>query len=153
MVLSSNLSVLLGVVSAEMFRNMQNSEIIRRMTEEFDEVPQPATAAILIKTDLIPVLENLIGQSLNFQNIASFQHFTPWCSFSSAGQWWLPSYYSRAPVEEVQIQLLWIYLSSGAPVSVQYHLWWIHDGHGHLSSYGTVRLPSPSLQTHLNTGG
>uniref|UniRef100_A0A8C7Y6Z9 Cohesin subunit SA n=1 Tax=Oryzias sinensis TaxID=183150 RepID=A0A8C7Y6Z9_9TELE len=26
-----------GVVSAEMFRNMQNSEIIRRMTEEFDE--------------------------------------------------------------------------------------------------------------------
>lgn len=27
-----------GVVSGEMFRNMQNSEIIRRMTEEFDEV-------------------------------------------------------------------------------------------------------------------
>lgn len=26
-----------GVVSGEMFRNMQNSEIIRRMTEEFDE--------------------------------------------------------------------------------------------------------------------
>lgn len=30
--------VLLGAVSAEMFRNMQNSEIIRKMTEEFDEV-------------------------------------------------------------------------------------------------------------------
>lgn len=29
---------LTGVVSGEMFRNMQNSEIIRRMTEEFDEV-------------------------------------------------------------------------------------------------------------------
>lgn len=29
-----------GVVSGEMFRNMQNSEIIRRMTEEFDEVIQ-----------------------------------------------------------------------------------------------------------------
>lgn len=74
-VLSSNLSVLLGVVSAEMFRNMQNSEIIRRMTEEFDEVPQPATAAILIKTDLIPVLENLIGQSFNFQNMIKFSAF------------------------------------------------------------------------------
>lgn len=28
----------LGAVSAEMFRQMQNSEIIRKMTEEFDEV-------------------------------------------------------------------------------------------------------------------
>lgn len=27
-----------GVVSSEMFRHMQNSEIIRKMTEEFDEV-------------------------------------------------------------------------------------------------------------------
>lgn len=27
-----------GVVTAEMFRHMQNSEIIRKMTEEFDEV-------------------------------------------------------------------------------------------------------------------
>lgn len=27
-----------GVVSGEMFRHMQNSEIIRKMTEEFDEV-------------------------------------------------------------------------------------------------------------------
>lgn len=27
-----------GVVTGEMFRNMQNSEIIRKMTEEFDEV-------------------------------------------------------------------------------------------------------------------
>lgn len=27
-----------GAVSAEMFRQMQNSEIIRKMTEEFDEV-------------------------------------------------------------------------------------------------------------------
>lgn len=27
-----------GAVSSEMFRHMQNSEIIRRMTEEFDEV-------------------------------------------------------------------------------------------------------------------
>lgn len=29
-----------GAVSGEMFRNMQNSEIIRKMTEEFDEVIQ-----------------------------------------------------------------------------------------------------------------
>lgn len=28
----------IGAVSAEMFRQMQNSEIIRKMTEEFDEV-------------------------------------------------------------------------------------------------------------------
>lgn len=28
----------IGVVTAEMFRHMQNSEIIRKMTEEFDEV-------------------------------------------------------------------------------------------------------------------
>lgn len=28
-----------GTVSGEMFRQMQNSEIIRKMTEEFDEVP------------------------------------------------------------------------------------------------------------------
>lgn len=28
----------LGAVSGEMFRHMQNSEIIRKMTEEFDEV-------------------------------------------------------------------------------------------------------------------
>lgn len=27
-----------GAVSAEMFRQMQNSEIIRKMTEEFEEV-------------------------------------------------------------------------------------------------------------------
>lgn len=27
-----------GAVSGEMFRHMQNSEIIRKMTEEFDEV-------------------------------------------------------------------------------------------------------------------
>lgn len=27
-----------GAVSFEMFRHMQNSEIIRKMTEEFDEV-------------------------------------------------------------------------------------------------------------------
>lgn len=30
-----------GAVSGEMFRHMQNSEIIRKMTEEFDEVMQP----------------------------------------------------------------------------------------------------------------
>lgn len=29
-----------GAVSGEMFRHMQNSEIIRKMTEEFDEVKQ-----------------------------------------------------------------------------------------------------------------
>lgn len=29
-----------GAVSGEMFRQMQNSEIIRKMTEEFDEVMQ-----------------------------------------------------------------------------------------------------------------
>ncbi len=28
----------IGAVSSEMFRHMQNSEIIRKMTEEFDEV-------------------------------------------------------------------------------------------------------------------
>lgn len=28
----------IGAVSAEMFRQMQNSEIIRKMTEEFEEV-------------------------------------------------------------------------------------------------------------------
>lgn len=37
--LSLILSVIFaGVVTGEMFRNMQNSEIIRKMTEEFDEV-------------------------------------------------------------------------------------------------------------------
>lgn len=30
----------IGAVSGEMFRHMQNSEIIRKMTEEFDEVMQ-----------------------------------------------------------------------------------------------------------------
>lgn len=44
-----------------MFRNMQNSEIIRRMTEEFDEVPQPATTAVLLKTDQIPVLSSRLA--------------------------------------------------------------------------------------------
>ncbi len=31
-------AIFVGVVTGEMFRNMQNSEIIRKMTEEFDEV-------------------------------------------------------------------------------------------------------------------
>lgn len=31
------LFIITGVVSGEMFRHMQNSEIIRKMTEEFDE--------------------------------------------------------------------------------------------------------------------
>lgn len=31
-------AIFAGVVTGEMFRNMQNSEIIRKMTEEFDEV-------------------------------------------------------------------------------------------------------------------
>jgi hypothetical protein len=30
--------VFAGTVRIEMFRNMQNAEIIRKMTEEFDEV-------------------------------------------------------------------------------------------------------------------
>lgn len=30
--------IYIGAVSAEMFRQMQNSEIIRKMTEEFEEV-------------------------------------------------------------------------------------------------------------------
>lgn len=34
-----------GAVSGEMFRNMQNSEIIRKMTEEFDEVRSAPTDA------------------------------------------------------------------------------------------------------------
>lgn len=33
---------LIGAVSGEMFRHMQNSEIIRKMTEEFDEVVHDA---------------------------------------------------------------------------------------------------------------
>lgn len=37
-----------GVVSGEMFRNMQNSEIIRRMTEEFDEVTVYPIAIVFI---------------------------------------------------------------------------------------------------------
>lgn len=32
-----SLFIITGVVSGEMFRHMQNSEIIRKMTEEFDE--------------------------------------------------------------------------------------------------------------------
>lgn len=32
-------SLISGTVRIEMFRNMQNAEIIRKMTEEFDEVP------------------------------------------------------------------------------------------------------------------
>lgn len=35
---NNNLIWIVGVVTAEMFRHMQNSEIIRKMTEEFDEV-------------------------------------------------------------------------------------------------------------------
>lgn len=41
-----------GVVSGEMFRNMQNSEIIRRMTEEFDEVGvYPNLIVVLISSN------------------------------------------------------------------------------------------------------
>lgn len=35
-----------GAVSAEMFRHMQNSEIIRKMTEEFDEVLSDCTLTV-----------------------------------------------------------------------------------------------------------
>lgn len=35
----SHAVVIAGTVRIEMFRNMQNAEIIRKMTEEFDEVP------------------------------------------------------------------------------------------------------------------
>lgn len=41
-----------GVVTAEMFRHMQNSEIIRKMTEEFDEVTYPKCFDNFMHVDL-----------------------------------------------------------------------------------------------------
>lgn len=39
-----------GTVRIEMFRNMQNAEIIRKMTEEFDEVCFPRVFKLLLVT-------------------------------------------------------------------------------------------------------
>lgn len=67
----------------------------------------------------------------------------------SPGQRGLSSHHAGAHVEEVPLQLLWVHQCFDSPVSVQYHLWWIHDGHRDLTPHWAVWLSSASLQTHL----
>lgn len=84
-----------------MFRNMQNAEIIRKMTEEFDEVTVSATGAF----------QSVKERKLNSR-----------CILPSTGQWGLSSHDAWTHVEEVPLQLLRVHQRSDPPVSVQHHL-------------------------------
>lgn len=64
------------------------------------------------------------------------------------GQRWLSFNYVRTTVEEVPDKLLWLHRGPGAPVSVQYHLRRVYDGHSHLTSHWPVWLTGQSIQTH-----
>lgn len=68
----------------------------------------------------------------------------------STGQRGLSSHHARAHVEKVPLQLLRVHQRFDPPVSVQYNLRRVHDGHGDLPPHRTVRLSSASLQTHLH---
>lgn len=65
-----------GVVSGEMFRNMQNSEIIRRMTEEFDEVTiYPNAIVVLISSNVHERKCNVINDCVFMKLISN----KPYC--------------------------------------------------------------------------
>lgn len=136
-----------GAVSGEMFRNMQNSEIIRKMTEEFDEVPRAVFTFIYYLTVNPSGPQHWWGALV--KTCDSFNlNFSPLSLCHQTGQRWLSVNSIRATVEEIQDKLLWLHCCSGASVSVQYHLRRVHDGHGHLFAHWPVRLTSQGVQTH-----
>lgn len=55
-------------------------------------------------------------------------------------------------MEEVQVQLLWVHWCVSTAVSIQYHIWWVHDGYCHFTSYWIVWLPSQSISTYKHPG-
>lgn len=70
---------------------------------------------------------------------------------SWTGQWRLSANVVGTTVEEIPHKLLRFYCRSGPSLSVQHHLWWVHDGHGHLSAHRPVWLPGQSIQAYEHT--
>lgn len=71
--------------------------------------------------------------------------------YHQSGQRWLSINSVRTSVEEIPNKLLRLHRSSGASVSVQHHLWRVHDGHGHLAAHRPVWLAGQSVQTYKHT--
>lgn len=123
--------LLLGAVSGEMFRHMQNSEIIRKMTEEFDEVTQALF--------YLYYFADSKGHLQYETSVVVLTWIWALCC-DQTGQRWLSINYVRTTVEEIQDKLLWLHCSSGASVSVQHHLRRVYDGHSHLTAHRPLWL-------------
>lgn len=122
-----------------MFRNMQNAEIIRKMTEEFDEVTPPVgvtdtLCCLLLFTDrLLPLIPT--GNIFHLGKSPSEHRGVKLDLLSPTGQRGLSSHHAWAHVEEVPLQLLRVHQRFDPPVSVQHHLRRVHDGHGDLAAH------------------
>ena len=143
-----------GRITMDMYHNMEHNEIIRKMTEEFDEVHalfkthKRSSRSLHILTfyscfrTAVTIRSSCLVHSgkssrTTFVNLFRYFPLVLWLAFPALCRH--------------NCSLFW-WIGSRATMSVRHHLRPVHDGERYFPSHRSHRLTSSRIQAHFDTG-